>query len=596
MNAVGLLAIILNRTDDPRWFCWFTSSQLAETGHSPARVPTHRLSSQEGRTSLIARTFRRALLTSIGVATVVATVAACGSGGSSGDQPVGEPVSGGTLTFYDPVEYNAWKPTNSIWSNSQVANNLAERLIWQDPGTGEYRPWLAESYQISDDHLSYTFTLRPGVTFSDGTPLDAEVVKLNFDQHGFGDEALGITQDPFWTDYAGTDAVDDRTVVVKLAKPNAGFIQILSNYRASSILGKATLERDLNGQSDLRNWVGTGPFVVDSVDGTTGVTLTRREDYNWAPEGSGHTGAAYLDRIVFKTVPEAGTRVGALQSGETQIARNVAPYDEETVTAGGGTLLAIPVQGETNDLTVRLDNPDSPLQDKQVRLALQAATDRQAINEAVLSPNYPIPTSALVQGTPLRGDSSAALQYDLDKAKSLLDQAGWIPGPDGIRVKNGQRLSIHQRVAPYYQVSQSVLEVLQAQWREAGVEIRITSPSLTEYEAQEQTAPDWFFTQGQTSTAEPSVLRTSYGSDRQDVTQQAPPDAQLDELLAAQSYEFDPEKRKAAVQAIEDHIFAEGYSIPLYDETQVFGLAPSVQGFTTESTGRSWFYDTWLSE
>lgn len=543
---------------------------------------------------MFASRFRQSVLSWAAVAVAATMVAAC-SGGSSSNEPVGDPVFGGTLTFYDPVEYQGWKPTNSIWSNSQVANNLAERLIWQDPQTGDYKPWLAESYQISEDHLAYTFKLKPGITFSDRSVLDAEVVKLNFDQHGFGDEARGITQDPFWTDYAGTDVIDDSTVVVRLSKPNAGFIQILSNYRASSILGTATLERDLNGQSDLRNWVGTGPFVVESVGGTTGVTLKRRDDYDWAPEGSKHSGEAYLERIVFKTVPEAGTRVGALQSGEAQIARNVAPYDEETVTSGGGTLLAIPVQGETNDLTVRLDQPGSPLQDKQVRLALQAATDRQAINESVLSPNYPIPTGALVKGTPLRGDSSGYLKYDLEKAKSLLDGAGWRAGPDGIRVKDGKRLSIHQRVAPYYQVSQSVLEVLQSQWREAGVEITITSPSLTEYEAQEQTATDWFFTQGQTSTAEPSVLRTSYGSDRQDVLEKLPPDAKLDELLAAQSYEFDPEKRKSAIQAIEDDIFSEGYSIPLYDETQVFGLGPTVQGFATESTGRSWFYDTWIS-
>ncbi|WP_197718285.1 ABC transporter substrate-binding protein [Gordonia insulae] len=548
---------------------------------------------EKGRTLVFATRFRRTMLSSATVAVIATALTACGGGAS--DQPVGDPVSGGTLTFYDPVEYNAWKPTNSIWSNSQVSNNLAERLIWQDPKTGEYRPWLAESYQVSDDHLAYTFKLKPGVTFSDGTLLNAEVVKLNFDQHGFGNEKLGITQDPFWTDYAGTDVVDDQTVVVRLAKPNAGFIQILSNYRASSILGKSLLEKDLNGQSDLRNWVGTGPFVVESVNGTTGVTLKRRDDYNWAPDGSAHTGKAYLDRIVFKTVPEAGTRVGALQSGEAQIARNIAPYDEETVTAGGGKLLPISVQGETNDLTVRLDNPASPLQDKQVRLALQAATDRAAINEAVLSPNYPIPTSALVKGTPLRGDSSKYLNHDLAKATSLLDAAGWRPGADGIRVEDGKRLSIHLRVAPYYQVSQSVLEVLRSQWREAGVEIKITSPSLTEYEAQEQTADDWFLTQGQTSTAEPSVLRTSYGSDRQDVLEKSPADAQLDALLAAQSYEFDTAKRKAAIQAVEDRIFGEAYSIPLYDETQVFGLASNVQGFTTESTGRSWFYDTWIS-
>ncbi len=350
--------------------------------------------------------FRRIVLSSTAAAVAATMVAACG-GSSSTNEPVGAPVYGGTLTFYDPVEYQAWASTNSIWSNSQVANNLAERLIWQDPQTGDYKPWLAESYQISDDHLSYTFKLRPGVTFSDGSPLDAEVVKLNFDQHGFGDKALGITQDPFWTDYVGTDVVDDHTVAVKLSKPNVGFIQILSNYRASSILGKATLARDLNGQGDLRNWVGTGPFVVDSVTGTTGVTLKRRDDYDWAPTGveafgQGLSGAHRVQDGARGRHPGWCAPVGG---GDADREERRPPYDEDTVTAGGGTLVAIPpVQGETNDLTVRLDNPESPLQDKQVRLALQAATDRQAINKAVLSPNYPIPPSgALVKGTPLRG-------------------------------------------------------------------------------------------------------------------------------------------------------------------------------------------------
>lgn len=544
---------------------------------------------------MLNKRFHRVSRSAAVAAALAVALTACG-GDAESNEDAGPPVHGGTVTVYDPVEYGAWKPTNSLWSNSQVTDNLAERLIWQDPATGDYRPWLAESYQISEDHLSYTFTLKQGVTFSDGSPLNAEVVKLNFDQHGNGVEAQGITKDPFWTDYVGTDTPDDRTVVVRLSKPNAGFIQILSNYRASSILGKSLLERDLNGQSDLRNWVGTGPFVVESVEGTTGVTLKRREDYDWAPEGSQHTGAAYLDRIVFKTVPEAGSRVGALESGEAQIARNIAPYDEETVTAAGGSLLPIAVQGETNDLTVQLSDPTAPIADKQVRLALQAATDREAINAAVLSPNYPIPTSALVEGTPLRGDASSYLTYDLDKAKSLLDGAGWTPAADGIREKDGARLAFNLRVAPYYQVSQSVLEVVQSQWHEAGVEVNLTRPSLTEYESQQANASDWYFTQGQTSTAEPSVLRTAYGSDRQNVTKNVAVDTELDRLLEVQSSTFDPSERQAAVQAVEDHIFGEGYSIPLYDETQVFGLAADLHGFATESTGRAWLYDTWVSE
>ena len=538
--------------------------------------------------------FRRRLIAGTAVVATAFALAACGGHGD--DPAAGPPVYGGTLTFFDPVEFSAWKPTNSIWSNSQVANNLAERLIWQDPETGDFTPWLAESWEVDDDHLAYTFTLKPGITFSDGTPLDSAVVKRNFDQHGLGDEARGIAKDPFWVNYVATETPDDKTVIVRLSEPNAGFLQVLSNYRASSVLGNSFLDRDLNGQSDLRNWVGTGPFVVESVKGTSEVTLKRRDDYDWAPGGSGHQGKAYLERVVFKNVPEGSVRVGALQSGEAQIARNIAPYDEETVSAGGDTIVAIPVQGETNDLTVSLHNPDSPIQDRQVRLALQAATNRAEINQAVLSESYPIPASALVAGTPLRGDASGYLTYDPDEARALLDAAGWTPGPDGIRTKDGARLSFHLRVAPYYQVSPSVLEVLQSQWREVGAEIRITNPSLTDYEAQlAALGGDWDFTQGQTSTAEPGVLRTTYGSDRQNILKAVTPDAQLDSLLAAQSRSFDPQQRGRDIQAVEDHIFSEGYSIPLYDETQVFGVGSDVQGFRTESTARSWLYDTWIA-
>lgn len=530
------------------------------------------------------------------VAIALATaLTACGGAQSPGEA-AGDPVAGGTLNFYDPVEYTAWLPTNSIWSNSQVTDNLAERLTWQDAKTGAIKPWLAKSWQISDDKLKYTFQLRAGVTFSNGEPVDAAIVKANYDQHGLGDSRLGIPPDPFFSDYQSTEVVDPLTVEVSFTKPNVGFLQVASFYRAGSILAKPFLAQDLNGQGQAKNWIGSGPFVVDSVNGTTGITLKRREDYNWAPEGSGHQGKAYLEKVVFKTVPEAGTRIGALKSGEAQIARNIAPYDEETVTAGGGVVQAFPVQGQTNKLTFQLDS-STPVLDKNVRLALQAATNRQEINKTVLSPSYPIPNSILVQGTPNRGDASRYLGYDPNRANSLLDAAGWRAGSDGIRAKDGKRLTLDIWVAPYYQVSQPVLELLQSQWRKAGVELKLNSTSLTEYESTQAARPgNWSLVQGQTSRAEADVLRTAFDSAATNELHSRTPDEQLNQLVRAQAFEFDPAKRTAAVQAIEDRLFSEGYVIPLYDETQVYGLAPNVHGFATESTARTWLYDTWLAK
>ncbi|MFF2397310.1 ABC transporter substrate-binding protein [Nocardia sp. NPDC058114] len=538
--------------------------------------------------------FRHLLATGTAAIALATVLAACG-GPSSQNEAAGDPVFGGTLNFYDPIEYTAWTPVNSIWSNSQVANNLAERLTWQDPDTGEIKPWLATSWEVSPDKLKYTFRLRAGVTFSNGDPLDAAVVKANYDQHALGDKALGIPPDRFFSDYRASTVIDPLTVEVAFTKPNAGFLQVASFYRAGSILAKPFLERDLNGQSQAKNWIGSGPFVVESVTGNTGITLKRREDYNWAPTGSGHQGKAYLERVVFKTVPEAGTRVGALQSGEAHIARNISPYDEETVTANGGRIEAFAVQGQTNKLSVQLDSA-TPIVEKDVRLALQAATDRKEINETVLSPSYPIPNSILVKDTPNRGDASKYLGYDLNKANSLLEGAGWKKGGDGIRAKDGKRLQFEVWVAAFYQVSQPVLELLQSQWKKAGVDLVIHTVSQTEYESIRNSRPDnWALVQGQTSRAEADVLRTAFDSTAQNEFFAPVPDAKLDELVRAQAFEFDPAARTKAIQAVEDRVFGEGYAIPLYDETQVFGLAPTVHGFTTESTARTWLYDTWIT-
>ena len=339
--------------------------------------------------------------------------------------------------------------------------------------------------------------------------------------------------------------------------------------------------------------------MVEKVVGTTEVILKRRDDYNWAPEGYPHQGKAYLQTIIFKVVPEESTRVGALESGAAQIVRNVAPYDEATIKAEGGTVVGIPVQGETNSLKIQL-NAKAPTQDLQVRLALQAATNRQEINKVALSPSYPVPSSALVEGTPDRGNASSYLAYNLPRAEALLNADGWKAGPGGIRVKDGKQLHFDIWVSPYYQVSLAVLQVLQSEWLKAGISLTIHSASLTQYEALEggqatHPSPDWSFDQGQTSTADPNVLRVSTSFHGYNAYNFVTPDTTLESLLNAQATAFTPAARKAAVQAIENRLFSQAYEIPLYDETQVFGLASKVHGFSTESTARSWFYNTWLS-
>jgi peptide/nickel transport system substrate-binding protein len=502
----------------------------------------------------------------------------------------GAPQYGGVLRFYDPVDFEGWQATDTLWSNSNVTDNLVDRLTWQDPKTGKIEPWLAESWTISADHLTYTFQLRSGVTFSDGTALTAQVVKDNLDQHAFGNAALGIPADQFFANYVSTTALGPLTVQVKLSKPNAGFLQVLSIYR-TGILAESYLKKNWSEQGQLSSLVGSGPFVVAGGNGVTSAILKRRADYDWAPPSFAHQGKAYLSEIDYTVVPEESTAIGALESGQADVVRNIAPVDEQVVKSAGDQVDAFPVEGEVNSLHVSLA-ANAPTQDLQVRLALQAATDRQAINQIALSPSYGVADGVLVHGTPdYPDDGSTYLQYDPTKAEALLQADGWIPGPGGIRVKNGQKLAFTLYVTPYYQVSQAVVEVVQSEWEKVGVAVTLQSPSLSAYEA--ELSKNVVFQQGQLSRAEPDVLRSEWESNLGDSSYAK--DATLDGLLETQVSEFDPTQRAADIKAIQDYILGNALEIPLYDETQVFGLAASVHGFGTEAVARSYLYNTWLS-
>jgi peptide/nickel transport system substrate-binding protein len=515
------------------------------------------------------------------------------SSSSTTSGSAGTPVYGGTLTFYDPSDYISWDMlaggNASIWSNSQVSPQLFDRLTWQDPASGKILPWIAKSWTISPDNLKYTFEIRPGVTFSDGTPLDAAAIKANYDLRGFGNAKNGVVQDQFWISYAKTVVHSPTSFTVFLSQPDAGWLQATSVYRAGSFVSLSTLKKNAADRGLIANAIGSGPFVYESGNGTNLIVLKRREDYNWAPPAFSHQGKAYLEKLVYQTVPEENVLIGGLASGEAQIVRGVQPYDEKTVTGQGGRLFSAGVQGQTNSLQWSLVPGSS--QDVRVRQALLAATNRQEIHTSVLSPHWQVAEGILVHGTPHFVDGSKYLAYDPAKANSLLESAGWKLGSSGYREKSGQVLSFPGYIAPYYPVSQAVFELLQQQWKKVGVQLVLKNLSLTEYTAVVgKNAP---FQQGQTSRADPDALYAAWDSKAGDGTFTVDP--KLNQLTVNVARQTDPTKRQAAVTAVSDYLLGNAYEIPLYDETQVFGLSSKVHGYRIEATERSVLYDAWLS-
>ncbi|MGH3638719.1 MAG: ABC transporter substrate-binding protein, partial [Mycobacterium sp.] len=160
------------------------------------------------------------------VAAGILLLAGCSSANdSSSSTESGEPQRGGHLTYLDYQPLKSFLLSDLNWYQAQpIANNVFDRLVWRDPDGTTIKPWLAKSWTASDDGLTYTFVLRDGVTYSDGSPLDAENVKKNFEFRAFGD-ALGNVKHASWPN-VDTITADNgkKTVTIKLKKPFAYFL------------------------------------------------------------------------------------------------------------------------------------------------------------------------------------------------------------------------------------------------------------------------------------------------------------------------------------------------------------------------------------
>lgn len=532
-------------------------------------------------------------LLAVGLA-LTALLSGCAGGAGAtetGTAPSTEPVHGGSLTFLDPTDFTGqggFAVQNVAWGPSMVTPQLVDRLTYQNPETFEIEPWIATEWTVSDDRLTYTFTLRDDVTFSNGQALTAEAVKAVYDQRAFGDEDLGVPKMTYFSSIESTGAPDATTFIVHLSQADNSFLQATSMY-AAGIVAPATVERPYDEQSQLENSYGSGPFVVTENTGTK-ITMAAREDYDWAPPSLEHQGRAYLDELIFMSVPEDSARTGSVVAGQADVIRGVQPFNEQVITDKDLQLIHVPVDGEVNHLVIRPENP--LIAEEAVRQALLKGTDREEITATVLSENIKPATSILISNSPYYTDLSDELAYDPEGAKAELDAAGWVVGDDGIRVRDGERLSLDAWVSSYYPTSRQTMELIKAQWAEIGVELQITQPDSATFVAS-ITEPGTPVFQGQMSQADPGILRSTHYTDKRISYSSQFDDPKLDALLDAQATAATDEERHDAVTAIQEYFIDNAYVVPLYEETQVFALGQDVHGFETDPVARTWFYNTW---
>lgn len=511
------------------------------------------------------------------------------------------PVTGGTLIYLEQQAHtNLYPPSGGFYPNGGVLNQITDKLTYQNPKTLEIEPWLAESWEVNDTATEYTFKLRPGITFSDGTPLDAKTVALNFDTFGLGNKDLKYPVSEVINNYDRAEVIDDLTVKFHFKKPSPGFLQGTAVI-GSGIVAASTLALPFDALGDATKIIGTGPFVVESETLGKELNLKAREDYNWGPVQFAHQGRAYLDGIKYIITPEDSVRIGALLAGQADVIRQIQAYDEPQVVDAGFSLFAPGTRGLNNAISFRPDNP--LVADRKVREALRLATNRHEIVDTLFSANYPLATSILSSQAAGYVDLSDKLIFDQEKAKALFAEAGWTPGADGILEKDGQKLDLTVYVSLPQPQNEAVLQLLAQQWAQVGVKLNVLAGDAGSRTLDLLDPLKTPVNVTMVGRADPDVIKSAYYPKNRDWLLQKGGssdktnfvDDKLNALLEGLTAETDREKRLAIAGDIQRHVLDEAYTIPFFEEPQAFATAPYVKGLEFEAVGRPSFYNTWLA-
>lgn len=502
------------------------------------------------------------------------------------------PKQGGTLTIALQRQADCIDPQQSNYGygsvdGRQVVDSLTDQS-YEEPT--KIVPWLAKSWEISDDAKVFVFNLRDDVTFSDDTPLTADTVKRNFETLATFPGAAGGA---YLKGITAIEAVDPHTVKITFDAPNVPFLQATSSAELG-IVAPATLDKSAD-QRCAEGVIGTGPFVLEKVIFNEQAVFAKRQGYNWASELRSHTGDAYLDKVIYRIVSEGTARSGALQAGQVDLIQNVTFDDVPVLEQAGYQINRVPFLGLSTHLVINTTN--SILKDKEVRRALQRAINRQEVVDLAYSGYFTPATGVLTPNSPDFLDQSDKLSYDLDAARAILEADGWKEGDDGIREKDGKRLSI---TASFYAgpANQAFLEVIQQQLRDAGVEFNLRPLVGGEFD-QALLAGDYDLHRWAWSLAEPDVIRSVF-STKTDNRFQLSSDNPLDGPLDAQRATTDPAERKKLVEQAQAVIVDEAYGLPIFNSVGLWASDKKVKGLSFGPGGSGGpnqiLYDTWLAQ
>jgi peptide/nickel transport system substrate-binding protein len=519
----------------------------------------------------------RTVVAVTGLVTALSALAACGS---DGDGDGGS--SGGTLTFaLDSSPDNLDPNSSSSAVNAEVMRQVFDSLVHRTKD-GEYEPWLASSWKISDDGRTYTFQLRDDVKFHDGTPFDAAAVCVNFDRitdpatkSKSAISALGDT-------YKSCEATGEHEVTLTLTQPTfdwlSGLSQVWTGFESPAAIKKY-------GEQVVTHPVGTGPFKFVKMQLNQQVVLERNDDYEWNPKSSAHQGPAALDKLVLKVVPESTTRFRSV-GVDLDAAESIAPQDANAAKKNPALhVQAIPVVGTPYQLF--LNTTHEPWNDVDARKAVRSAMNVPAIIDSLYFGVYARAWGPLTPPTKFY-DSAVedSWSYDPDAAKSTFDRLGWTMGSDGYRHKGGKTLTMDYLVpSEKREKRQEVAQFLQQNLKEVGVKVNLHFEASGPYNAMRD--DNKYDVMGLSLTSGFSTLNAMYdsrnapgtnGPSYYNYARLDSPD--VDKLLAKSDTVTSDEQAAEVYSAVQKYVVDNAVSVPIYNYQYTVVTTDKVDGIT----------------
>ncbi len=512
---------------------------------------------------------------------------------NEGNKPdAAAPKKGGTITVAMTEEPESLDAHNSVSAVGEfISGYLGGSLFYTDPKTLEIKPYLAESYNVSKDGKTWTFTLRPGVTFHDGTPLTAKIYKETFER-ALSAEFAKKSAGEALASIKSISTPDEKTLILELNEPSASLMTNLSSPGRTQPLSLDAVKK--LGDQYGRNPVGVGAWKFDSWKPGESITLVRNDAYQWADSSAENQGPVRPDKLVLKFITNSQTMQAALESGSIDIATNVPAKDVKKYKNNEQyTVLEQLRSGLGCFLAFNLRQP--VFQDINLRKALNMGVNKAAIIQSVLQgegvvANGPLPESMFGYDPAIAG---YAYKNDPEEAKKLLEASGWKLNGQGIMEKDGKPLTLELLSKERYsQTSQ----LIQSMLKEIGVEVKIDTLESGAANAKAAKGDFEMLIMGYVDQDPDTLYSFMHSSQIGGQNYSGINNRQLDYLLESGRTTVDSELRKKVYADIQNLVVKEAYWLPVYVEKKFTVMKKRVQGVKLHPLGNLLFQDSWVNE